>query len=53
MALTFLNPATVRDRVIDHVQTVQQSGLETYVGQLSIAKMRETCRALGIAIGCM
>lgn len=38
---------------LDHVQTVQQSGLETWMGQLSTAKMRKMCRALGIALGCM
>lgn len=37
---------------LDHVQTVQQAGLATYIGHLPDAKMREVCSALGIALGC-
>ena len=37
---------------LDHVQTVEQSRLEGYVGHLEPAKMREVCRALAIATGC-
>lgn len=37
---------------LDHVQTVQQSGLRTYIGHLSDAKLRHVCSALGIALGC-
>jgi len=37
---------------LDHVQTVEQSRLEGYVGHLGIAKMREVCRALAVAVGC-
>jgi len=37
---------------LDHVQTVEQSRLEGYVGQLGIEKMREVCRALAVAVGC-
>lgn len=37
---------------LDHLQTVQQAGLATYLGHLSEAKLREVCKALGIALGC-
>jgi mRNA interferase MazF len=37
---------------LDHVQTVQQGRLLTYVGSLSSAKMRAVCRALAVATGC-
>jgi mRNA interferase MazF len=37
---------------LDHVQTVEQSRLEGYLGHLEPAKMREVCRALAIATGC-
>ncbi len=37
---------------LDHVQTVEQSRLEGYVGDLGIDKMREVCRALAVAVGC-
>jgi mRNA interferase MazF len=37
---------------LDHVQTVEQSALTSFVGTVSAAKMREVCRALGIATGC-
>jgi mRNA interferase MazF len=38
---------------LDHLQTVQQSGLHTFVGRLSDAKLRDVCKALGIALGCL
>jgi mRNA interferase MazF len=37
---------------LDHVQTVEQSRLGGYMGQLGPEKMREVCRALSIAVGC-
>jgi len=37
---------------LDHVQTVEQARLTTYVGQVGPLKMREVCRALAIAVGC-
>jgi mRNA-degrading endonuclease toxin of MazEF toxin-antitoxin module len=37
---------------LDHVQTVEQASLTAFVGTLSAAKMRQVCRALGIATGC-
>jgi mRNA interferase MazF len=37
---------------LDHVQTVERSRLEGYVGHLGPLKMREVCRALAIAAGC-
>lgn len=37
---------------MDHLQTVQQSGLHTFLGRLSAQKLREVCRAVGIALGC-
>ena len=37
---------------LDHVQTVERSRLEQYVGYLGAEKMREVCRALAIAVGC-
>jgi mRNA interferase MazF len=37
---------------LDHVQTVEQARLTTYVGQVGREKMREVCRALAIAVGC-
>jgi len=37
---------------LDHVQTVEQSRLEGYVGHLGVEKMREVCRALAVAVGC-
>jgi mRNA interferase MazF len=37
---------------LDHVQTVDQSRLERYVGSLSAAKMAAVCRVLAIATGC-
>lgn len=38
---------------LDHIQTVQQDGLHTYLGHLGTAKLREVCRAVGIALGCV
>jgi len=37
---------------LDHVQTVEQSRLVGYVGQLAPDKLRHVCRALAIAVGC-
>ena len=37
---------------LDHVQTVERSRLVGYVGHLGTEKMREVCRALGVATGC-
>ena len=37
---------------LDHVQTVEQSRLDGYVGRLGVEKMREVCRALAVAVGC-
>ena len=37
---------------LDHVQTVEQSRLEGYVGHLGVEKMRAVCRALAVAVGC-
>ena len=37
---------------LDHLQTVEQSRLSGYVGQLGADKMREVCQALSIAVGC-
>lgn len=38
---------------LDHVQTVEQRQLHRYVGSLSPAKMRQVCRALAVATGCV
>ncbi|TVQ19673.1 MAG: type II toxin-antitoxin system PemK/MazF family toxin [Spirochaetaceae bacterium] len=37
---------------LDHIQTVEQNALHSYLGRLSTAKLREMCRAIGIALGC-
>jgi len=37
---------------LDHVQTVEQSRLVSFVGTLSNAQMQRVCRALAIATGC-
>jgi mRNA interferase MazF len=37
---------------LDHVQTVEKTGLKSYVGSLSDDKMTQVCRALAIAAGC-
>jgi mRNA interferase MazF len=37
---------------LDHVQTVEQSRLVSFVGSLGAAQMRRVCRALAIATGC-
>lgn len=37
---------------LDHVQTIERSRLEGYVGHLGLDKMREVCRALAVATGC-
>ena len=36
---------------LDHLQTVEQARLTRRLGHLGPAKMREVCRALGIATG--
>ncbi len=38
---------------LDHVQTVEQAGLTQCLGRLGREKMREVCRALAIATGCL
>lgn len=38
---------------LDHVQTVERSRLVAYVGTLGPARMREVCRALAVATGCL
>ena len=38
---------------LDHVQTVEKSQLDKRLGSLSEAKMKQVCRALGIAAGCI
>ena len=38
---------------LDHVQTVEQRQLHRYVGKVSPAKMRQVCRALAVATGCV
>ncbi len=37
---------------LDHVQTVEQRFLQSYVGSLSEPKTRQACRALALATGC-
>ena len=37
---------------LDHVQTVEQRLLHSFVGSLSDAKMHRVCRALSLATGC-
>lgn len=37
---------------LDHVQTVERTRLEGYVGHLGAEKMREVCSALATATGC-
>ena len=37
---------------LDHVQTVKQSDLRTYVTTLDTSVMADVCRALAIATGC-
>jgi len=37
---------------LDHVQTIERSRLDGYVGHLGLDKMREVCRALAVATGC-
>ena len=38
---------------LDHVQTVERARLVQYVGRLTPAQMRQVCRALAIATGCV
>ena len=42
-----------QNRFLEHVQTVERARLVHYVGRLAPARMREVCRALAIATGCM
>jgi mRNA interferase MazF len=37
---------------LDHVQTIERSRLDGFVGQVRAEKMREVCRALAVATGC-
>lgn len=37
---------------LDHMQTIEQARLRTFVGTLPIQKMAEVCRAIGVATGC-
>lgn len=37
---------------LDHVQTVEQARLATYVGSVTPKTMRAVCRALAVATGC-
>lgn len=37
---------------LDHVQTVEQARLHSFVGTVGPRKMRDVCRALTIATGC-
>ena len=37
---------------LDHVQTVDQRRLHSFVGTLGEEKMRKVCRALALATGC-
>lgn len=37
---------------LDHVQTVPQRELHTFVGRLGEEKLAQVCGALGIALGC-
>jgi mRNA interferase MazF len=37
---------------LDHVQSVEREALARFVGSVGIDKMRQVCRALGVATGC-
>ncbi len=37
---------------LDHVQTVEQARLKTFIGRLESKTMTQVCRALAIATGC-
>ena len=37
---------------LDHVQTLEQSRLQRYVGHVSPRKMQQVCRALAVAVAC-
>jgi len=37
---------------LDHVQTVEQTRLVSFIGSLDVAQMRRVCRALAVATGC-
>lgn len=38
---------------LDHILSVRQSDLRKYVGHLDELRMKETCRAAAIALGCL
>lgn len=38
---------------LDHVQTVERARLVQYIGRMAPARIREVCRALAIAVGCV
>ena len=38
---------------LDHVQTVERARLVSFVGSLNPALMRQVCRALAVATGCL
>jgi mRNA interferase MazF len=38
---------------LDHVQTVERARLVQYVGRVPPTRMKEVCRALAIAVGCV
>ena len=38
---------------LDHVQTVERARLVSFVGTLGAPGMRQVCRALGVATGCV
>jgi mRNA interferase MazF len=38
---------------LDHVQTVERARLVSFVGSLDTATMRQVCRALAVATGCL
>jgi mRNA interferase MazF len=45
----------LKDRCVanlDHILTVEQAGLRTWVGRLSPQRMLEVCAAIEIALGC-
>ena len=37
---------------LDHIQTVERARLVSFVGALDASRMRDVCRALGLATGC-
>jgi mRNA interferase MazF len=38
---------------LDHVQTVERARLVSFVGSLDAAMLRQVCRALAVATGCL